>query len=420
MNVLALDAVLLFVLGIPLVMLYRILPVEGTPHWLFGVIFGVTASNILFSLYPPKIGSAIRERIKNTFFWATIFLILGSITWTAIVDRHKTAPIYGVHDIILQQEAAIRFMIVGKNPYKETYFETPMKDWHYGELGQDRENPALYHFVMPPWYLLFPFAFYFVTTPLLGYFDGRMVLLFCLVGTLLIIMRWFKDKQLGRVAAGVLALAPGIAVYFVEGRSDVFALFWFVWAVYLLDKKSWLWSSVLFGLSLMSKQTIWFAVPFYYFYMYATNKHNLRQVIAYGMVTLVICGLLVGPFILWDAKAFIESVLLYLNGGTPTGYPVSGYGLGMVLYDLGIIQDTHAYYPFWLWQLAVGLPVTAIAVRFMLAKPRISRLFVGYAISLLGIWYVSRYFNNSHVSYVGTLLWLAVMKDWDERHYEEA
>ncbi len=420
MNALALDAVLLFVLGVPLVMLYRILPVEGTPYWLFGVIFAVLTTHVLFSLYPPSWSITVIERVKRLFFWATLVLILGCITVTAMVDRHKTAPIYGVHDIILQQEAAMRFLLVGKNPYKETYFETPMKDWHYGEMGKDALNPALYHFVMPPWYVLFPFAFYFTATPILGYFDGRMVLLFCLAGSVILLLRWFKNKQLGRIAAGVLAFAPGISVYFVEGRSDAFALFWFIWAIYLLDRKSWFWSAVLFGLSLMSKQTIWFAAPFYFMYMFMTNKKNTVHTIRYGLVTVGVCAVLTAPFLLWDSNAFIDSVFLYLSGGTPTGYPVSGYGLGMVLYDLGVITDTHAYYPFWLWQAGVGLPVMVLAVWFMMKKLRISRFFIGYAITLLAVWYVSRYFNNSHVTYIGTLLWLGVMKDWDERLYDQA
>ncbi len=420
MNVLALDAILLFVLSVPLIMQYRILPVVGTPYWLFGVIFAVLAFHVLFSLYPPRWKDALIERVKTALFCLTLVLVLGGITVTSIVDRHKTAPIYGVHDIILQQEAAMRFLLVGKNPYKETYFETPMKDWHYAELGRDAVNPALYHFVMPPWYLLFPFLFYFTATPLLGYFDGRMVLLFCLAGTVYIILRWFKNRQVGRIAATLFALAPGIAHYFIEGRSDAFALFWFVWAVYLLDKKSWFWSSVLFGLSFISKQTIWFSLPFYFYYMFRSVNKSALTVLKYGLVAFVTALVFVAPFLVWDAKAFVQSVILYLSGGTPTGYPVSGYGLGMVLYNAGVIRDIHEYYPFVLWQAVLGIPVMIAALRFMARKLRISRLFVSYAVTLLVVWYVSRYFNNSHVTYIGTLLLLGGLKDWDECLYDQA
>lgn len=429
MNIPSLDALLLFVFSVPLVMQYRILPVVGTPYWLFGMLFILLGGNVFLSLYPPVWAKSTLERTKTVLLWIIITIVLGGITVTSIVDRHTTAPIYGVHDIVLQEEAAMRFLLMGKNPYKETYVETPMKDWHYSELGRDAVNPALFHFVMPPWYLLFPFAFYVVTIPMFGYFDGRMALLFAMAGILVIVLRWFKNHQVGRITAVLLALSPGAVQFFIEGRSDVFALFWFLWSVYLLDRKSYFWSAVVFGLALLSKQTIWFAAPFYLLYLYRSTMSSRLPAEASAkagifwqgiMIIAAVVLVLAGPFLWWDAKAFIDSVVLYVSGGTAAGYPVSGYGLGMVLYDLGIIKDIHAYYPFILWQIALGVPAMIISLRFMAKKLRISRLFVGYAVTLLVVWYVSRYFNNSHVVYVGTLFILGVLKDLDERQYEKS
>lgn len=419
MNGLALDALLLFVLSVPLVMQYRILPIEGTPYWLFGVLFFLLTSNILFSLNIISLSLKLLERIKTTFFWAIMIIVIGGITVTAIVDRHKSAPIYGVHDIILQQEAAMRFFLEGKNPYKETYFGTPLEAWHYGELGKGAINPALYHFVMPPWYLIFPFIFYFTSIPTLGYFDGRMVLLFCAFGTLLIFLRWFRNAQLARIVGALVTLGPGIAAYFIEGRSDAFALFWVVWSLYLLEKKKLFWSAFILGLALLSKQTIWFIVPFYGAYLWASQKYSWRRVGQYMAVAGIIFAIGIAPFVLWDAKAFVDSVILYLSGGTKTGYPVSGYGLGMLLYEFKLIKDIHEYYPFALWQLVLGIPTLVWMIRYLLAKPRMSRLIVAYAVTLLVVWYTSRYFNNSHMTYVGTLLIIGILKDWDEHLYEE-
>ena len=247
-----------------------------------------------------------------------------------------------------------------------------------------------------------------------------MVLLFCLFGTLIILMRWFKNPALGRTAATLVALSPGIALYFIEGRSDAFALFWLVWSLYLLEKKKLFWSAFVFALALLSKQTIWFIVPFYGIYLQATQKYSWKRILPYVGVTTATFAAGILPFLLWDAKAFIDSIILYLSGGTSTGYPVSGYGLGMMLYEFEVIKDIHAYYPFVLWQLLLGVPTLIWMIRYLLAKPRMSRLLIGYAVTLLFVWYVSRYFNNSHVTYIGTLLILGVLKDRDERLYEEA
>lgn len=46
MNVLfSLDALLLFLFSLPVVFKYRILPIEGTPYWLFGILFFFLLSN---------------------------------------------------------------------------------------------------------------------------------------------------------------------------------------------------------------------------------------------------------------------------------------------------------------------------------------------------------------------------------------
>lgn len=397
----ALDGLILFICSVYIVTQYRILPIVGTPYWLFGLLF------ILLTVY-----LFIAERFKTIMFWAILSIVLVGTTVTAIVDRHNTAPIYGVHDIILQQEAAMRFLLEGKNPYKETYVNTPMADWHYGELGRDAINPALFHFVMPPWYLLFPFFFYVFMIPMFGYFDGRIALLFCLLGLIVILLKWFKHKNLGRLAAGLIALGPGLVQYFIEGRSDVFALFWFAWSLYLLEKKKLFWSSVIFGFALLSKQTIWFAAPFYIFYLYRltiiTRPRIFFQCI--GFISLVILTI-AGPFLWWDAKAFIDSIVLYLS----TGYPVSGYGLGMLLYEFHIIKDIHDYYPFIFWQVGIGIPAIVLSLRYLSKKVLISRLLVGYAVTLMIVWYVSRYFNNSHLSYIGSVFILGMLKAEDEK-----
>ena len=253
-----LDALLLYILAIPIVMKYRILPVDGTPYWLFGILFLLLTVNVLISGYPAILGKWKKyiEHVKNGILIVVLSIVLGGVMITSMVDRAKTAPVYGVHDIILQQEAAMRFLIVGKNPYKETYFGTPVESFNYDEPGNtEAVNPALYHFVMPPWYLLFPFSFYYTARPVLGYFDGRFALLFCMVGLLLVIWKWFKHPGIARVAVIVTALSPAVFDYFIEGRSDVFALFWIVSALYLVEKKKYIWSGVFAALAFMSKQT---------------------------------------------------------------------------------------------------------------------------------------------------------------------
>jgi uncharacterized membrane protein len=332
---------------------------------------------------------------------------------TAIADRARIAPVWSVHDIILQQEAAMRYLIVGKNPYKETYFGTPVESFNYDDPDDPTAtNPALYHFVMPPWYVLFPFPFYWAANATIGFFDGRMPLLFLLAVMLGVLYYLFRDKTLGRVAIILTALSPAVVNYTIEGRSDMFALAWMVICLFLLVRKRPILAGVVFGLALASKQTIWFAAPFFAMLAWKWDRKHIWGITLAAVATVLVIVL---PFVLWDPKAFIDSVVVYVSGGSATSYPVSGYGLSMVLRDMGVIRDIHAYYPFIFWQLALGIPALALGAKVLYRKATLSNFFIVYAVVLGIIWYASRYFNNSHVAYLSSLFVLGALLAMDER-----
>ncbi len=410
------NAALLFAFSIAIVMKYKILPIDGTPYWLFGVLFLFLMVNAVVSFMPSVLGTLKRHAhtIQHVLLVAVLVIVLGGVSVTAMVDRAHTAPVYGVHDIILQQEAAMRYVITGKNPYKETYFGTPMEAFHYAEPGNDHAiNPALYHFVMPPWYLMFPFAFYYTVRPVVGFFDGRMASLFTMVMLLCALWYWFKDKRIARLSIILTALSPAVIDYFVEGRSDVFALSWMVVSLVLFEKKRFVWSAVMMMLAVLSKQTIWFILPFYALMFWRATAKRL-SVFWISVGVAAVTGLVITlPFFLWDPHAFLDSVIFYLNGTSVHSYPVSGYGLGMVLVAAGFIKDIHAYYPFILWQALFSLPLFFVLIRALWMKPAQSKLMLFYAVFLMVFWYMSRYFNNSHLGYLSMLFVLAGLKEMD-------
>lgn len=414
-----LDSILLFAFAVPVVMKYRILPVEGTPYWLFGILFLILGTHCFMSFYPGILGGYKKhlEKLKMLCVTTTIAITLGGAVVTAMFDRAKTAPVYGVHDIILQQEAAMRYLLVGKNPYKETYFGTPVESFNYDEPGNtEATNPALYHFVMPPWYVLFPFAFYYTAIPVLGFFDGRMASLFAMILLLVTLRYWYRDHAISRIAMTLTALSPSVVEYFVEGRSDVFALSWLMASLVLLNQKRFVASGAMLALSFLSKQTIWFIAPFYLLYLWKQTRSHTA--VFWQTVTIIVAVslVIVTPFLLWDPRAFIGSVILYLTGSTATSYPVSGYGWGMVLLSFGWIRDIHAYYPFIYWQLGIAVPLGIVLMRGLWAIPSQSRMIIFYAVFLGVYWYFSRYFNNSHLGFLSMLFVLGGLKAVDETH----
>jgi hypothetical protein len=382
----SLDGVILFMMSIPFIMKYRISPGE-TPYWLFTAIFILLLSYFFVT----------REKIKTILVWVIIVFTIGSALLSSLVWRHKTAPEFGVHDIILQQESAIRFFLDGVNPYKTDYFGTPIEKWHYSDT---EVNPALYHFVMPPFYLFFSLPFYVVSNMFLGYFDGRMPLIFAFFGTLGLLTIWVKPSE-RPLALTLFAFNPGTIDYFIEGRSDFFMHFFLIASLFLLYKKKVLFSSIFLALAFVVKQSVWPFFPLYFFYIYKKHKEKLVKSISVFGFTFLITIL---PFLLWDWRSLLNSTVFYLTSSGPENYPISGYGFGMLMKQFGVVKDVHDYFPFTIYQIVIGLPILLLLCYWLNKKMTIRNLLFSYSIFLFVFWYFSRYLNNSHVGYISSLL----------------
>ena len=409
---LGIDTVLLLAFSLPWPLKYRIFPMEGTPYIFFGVYFALLFAYIALDVGWIRTRTLQgRWRAKLTVLIAVIVIAAGGPLVTAIVDRSQVAPVFGVHDIILQLEAAMRYLIDGINPYRATYFGTHMEAWRYAELGRDAVNPALYHFVMPPWYLLFSFFFYpFVK--IFGFFDGRLPLLFTFFGTLTLLAVWIKDYQKKILALIIVAFHPVMFDYLLEGRSDHFAFFWLLFALFLWQRKKIVLAAAVYAVALLSKQTIWLSLPFVFLYVWKdVMRQSVTRIVLVISALLGTLALVLGPFLVWDARSYWESTVVFLQGTTPVSYPVAGYGWGMVLYQLGVIKDIHAYYPFVYWQAAIGIPTLWFLIRWFQAKISAGRLLISYGVFLFVFLYFSLYFHNSHLGYISLVLGTGYLVD---------
>ncbi len=393
MKKISLGSVLLFALLIPFIMTYRIGP-NDTPYWFFGIIFLGLLSYIALDI--SRLTENTIFKFKQIILWFLIIGVIGGAIFSAIAVRHKIHPIYMIHDIIIQQESAIRFLLHGRNPYATTYFDTPLVLWHYSDKDV---NPALYHFVMEPFYLLFALPFYFVSNRLFGFFDGRMPLFFLFFTMLFMAGRLIKDKSKKLLFIILLAFNPAILGYTLEGRSDIFMYAFLFLGFYLLYNKKYLLAGIPIALAFAIKQSAWPLLPFYFTFIYFKNK-NIKKTVQALLPFLVTSAGIILPFFIWDPKAFLDSTVFYLSGNIPHGYPISGYGWGMVLTQMGIIKDANQYYPFHIWQAIVGIPLLVILIRNLKKNLTVNRLILIYGIFLFVFWYFSRYLNNSHLGYL--------------------
>lgn len=409
MKRISLDSVLLFTFVVPFIMTYRLSWGE-TPYWLFGLIFLAMLLYIALDLFAFK---HLYSFLKHITLWILIVTVIGSAFVSAIIVRHQTAPVYSVHDIILQQEAAIRFTIHGQNPYAVTYFNTPLAQWHYS----DKEvNPALYHFVMEPFYVLFATPFYFLSNHVFGFFDGRIPLLFLFMVLLASVDRFTSYKNNKLLFLTLLAFNPAMLGYTLEGRSDIFMYAFLILGFILLTKKKYALAGVPIGLAFAVKQSAWPLLPFYIAYLYFKTKSISKVVLAMLPFIVMLLSIIL-PFFFWNAKAFIDSTILYLSGGGANSYPISGYGIGMILKDMGIISDSHHYFPFHILQVIVGIPMLVVLLKFLKQSITVNRLILVYGIFLLVFWYFSRYFNNSHLAFLSMVFITAYF--WPEEEFKK-
>lgn len=406
MNI-SLSSILLFALVIPFIMTYR-LSDGDTPFWLFGIIFLSLLLYLILDIV--RLNRNFYYKLKYFLLWFIVVIVIGSAFYAAIVVRHRTAPVYMIHDITLQQERAIRFFLDGTNPYATTYFGTPLEAWHYSDT---EVNPALYHFVMQPFYLLFSLPFYFVSMSVFGFFDGRITLYVLFFALLVLAFLLVKEREKRVMFVTLLAFNPAMLPYTLEGRSDVFMFAFLFAGLYLLHSNKYFLAGVPIALAFAVKQSVWPILPLYIAFLLFQTKSLGKTAQALFLFGIVFLAIIV-PFLFWDPKAFIDSTVFYLSGYSSHSYPISGYGFGMLLAETRFIKDLKSYYPFIIWQIGIGLPLLFFLFRYLKREPSVKRLTIAYGIFLFVFWYFSRYFNNSHLGYLSMVFIAAYF--WPEHN----
>lgn len=413
-QMLGLDSILLLALSVPFIMTYP-LSVDGTSYLLFTSTFITLLFYIIADLldFSPKTYAYIKIGLLSL----AVCLILGSAFGSAIIRRHRTSPVFEVHDMPIQAEIGLRYLVNGRNPYAEDYFGTALEEWHFDDSAV---NPALYHFVMGPVYLLVSIPVYLLSNRLFGYFDARMTL-YLLYGAMLFMAGILvKDVQKKLLFIVLLAFTPAILNYALEGRTDVAMHAFLFLGWFMLYRKKFVVAGIAIAVAFATKQSAWPLFPLYAAYLFsqAPQKKDLLFRIRKAIVSLVPFTItfivLMLPFYLWDPVSFMDDTVYYLSGNSPTSYPIAGYGLGMLLAELGVITDRMAYYPFVIWQVFIVLPVLYLLIRYITVNPTVKRMVLSYGILLFVYWYLSRYFNNSHLGYISLVFITAYF--WPSEH----
>jgi uncharacterized membrane protein len=198
-------------------------------------------------------------------------------------------------------------------------------------------------------------------------------------------------------------LSPLMLPFFIEGRNDVVILGWLIITTLAFRNGRIALGAVTLSVACATKPTAWPIVPLFAVYLLGRCQSKAKLGKAALIFALVWLGFII-PFLVWDTGAFVEDAVLYQAGRGDQPYPISGYSLGRLLLSLNLIESSTSSFPFWIFQLGLGLPALAFALVQVAREPLISRVWIGYGLLFGTMGFAGRFFNDNHVGYIALVL----------------
>ncbi|MCL4416916.1 MAG: glycosyltransferase 87 family protein [Actinobacteria bacterium] len=339
-----------------------------------------------------------------------LFIFLGIsvfvTTFSFIELRQRTSASGFINDSALQTEIAGRYLLLGKNPYVENYVNTDLAKWPYKDETGNTLNPALYANVTPPFMIALSALGFRIFSRLTGSFDIRFLLLVSYFALILLGIVKFGFRQNLLLFLVLVCLQPIFLMSAMQGSNDIVIVTLLLWGLYFLERKNLLLSGILLGLSVAAKQTAWFIIPFYLIYL--LQHYKRKQFITFLLPYIVIISLFYLPFMLWNFPALINNLIFYTSyhpyQNLPI-HPIEGYGFSFLLYSLGIVRSIYSQYPFWIYQIFIGVSFLLFFLKLQLKKRmNIAYVLYGSTTLITIVWFFNRYFLVSHIGYILVML----------------
>lgn len=351
------------------------------------------------------------------------FIVLMAVVLPAglnIIQRLDEGPAFYAHDGLIQTEEAVKFILDGKNPYREDYVDTPMADF------PGREPPItdlpLYHNPYLPFLFLSAIPFYLLSQATLGWYDQRLVFLLAYFVTLLLLAELVKERRrkLGLMIAFGLNFL--FAFYAADGRNDVMVILGLVLVTFLLSRRHLAASAVVLGLTMMLKHSAWFFLPFYLFYLWdgRFSRASLVAVVRRTWPLAVALAAVLIPFLFWDAPALLDDTVFHVVGSGDETLPIRGWGFSTLLLVVGIVPTPYSPFPFSLFGLLFGLPTLFWVLRKQQRHNTLQMVWFGFAIFSFMLQFFSRFFNDNYFVFILQALVIAYFIRSQSFHPQES
>lgn len=344
---------------------------------------------------------------KKNRYWIKISLILLLILNFLIINFHyinyRKVDEFNVHDGVIQMELATDYFLQGKNPYSENYFDTAFSRWHNNFSPNKEIIPTpIYHYPYPPFSFIFSAPFYFIGKQI-GFYDERILFLILFLLSSLLVFKIPQEKNKKLLALIFFVFNPMLILSLMYGSNNILTIFWMILLFYFIKLDKLLISSIVLGLAIGIKQSVWFLIPFYFFYIYLKEKKKLAKTLKLVWPVIIIPIILFTPFIIWDYESFIDDILLFPTGASETSFPIQGIGISAILLQFNIINSPSDSFPSWIFHLFFSLPILFYLLKKQIKNNTPESMYFYYLIFLFVFWFFSRYFHSDHLFYILTM-----------------
>lgn len=333
----------------------------------------------------------------ETVRWALIGIAIGAFLVVPMISmmqvRWRFAP-WWAHDGLIQTEIAVDYLLAGRNPYAESYADTLMALVPDPRPG---ENPALESLAYLPMTLLLPLPFQAAGGALWGWFDQRLVTLSVLALIVVLCVQLPGRADLRRIALILLTVNPVSALEIASGYNDVFLLACFLGMAWAMCHEKQFLVAVFYTIACLFKQPAWFAAPFVLLWFGGRGPllRRLRQALLPSALAAGLFALLLLPWLLWDAEAFMADIWFFNTADVEV--PISGLGFAGLLANNGLL-DPFAQFPFMLLRLGIGLPVMALLFWQQWRRNEPAVVILNAAIAYLVLAFFGRFFYTNYLN----------------------
>ena len=373
--------------------------------------------------YPDIPDKPILTLKHKVIYLAKLSIILFSVmfaallpTGHAILQRQINGPATHANDGLIQIEVATRFLLEGKNPYTETYNETVLADWGGGEPPFQNIPGILQHNAYLPFTFILSIPFYLIGHSILGWYDQRLLYFVSYMLALILLPLLVKGKRQQLILIILVGLNFLFVFFLADGRNDIVILLGLILATTLLSRKHNNLSLFILGLTLMLKHQAWFFLPFFVFHTLpkpvtkSSIKHWLLSLWPLCFSVLIVLV----PFLIWDAHAFVEDTIYYILGVGEYSFPIRGIGFSYFLASSGLLPSYDASFPFLLISLSFGVPVFIYLLFRQYQNKTLSNMWFGFALFALVVQFFLRFFNDHYFIFGLQCLLIANFIDVDE------